>query len=278
FPILTLEPCSHHGKTPPCADLLVNSKVKKVWIGNTDPNPLVNGEGIRKLQAAGIEVECGLLDQMGKDINKRFFTFINQKRPYIILKWAETADGFIARSNFDSKWISNAYSRQLVHQWRAQEDAIMVGTNTALYDDPKLNVRDWTGKDPMRIVVDRQLRLPKKLQLFSDGIPTICFNNTKNGQQGAVQYIKTEQTQSLPFMLDVLHQKNVQSLIVEGGSGLLNSFLAQDLWDEIRCFRSGTTFGEGIASPMLQNGRLLTKPHSELDVQGDKLITIMNNR
>ena len=259
--------------------MLVRHQVKKVWIANTDPNPLVSGNGIRKLEAAGIEVTTGLLAATGEEVNKRFFTFMRQKRPYIMLKWAETADGFIARKNFDSKWISNAYSRQLVHQWRAHEDAIMVGTNTALHDDPKLNVRDWTGTDPLRIVVDRNLKLPKTLKLFTDDAATICFNEQQSAQQSAVEYVKIPPTKSLPFMMGFLHQKGIQSVIIEGGSGLLQSFLEENLWDEARVFRSETTFGDGIASPTYgTNSRLLAQPANEQDVQGDKLITIRNNR
>ena len=275
---VTLEPCSHHGKTPPCADLLIKNQVRKVWIANTDPNPLVSGRGIQKLEAAGIEVVTGLRADEGETVNKRFFTFMRRQRPYIILKWAETADGYIARKNFDSRWISNAYSRQLVHQWRAYEDAIMVGTNTALHDDPKLNVREWTGKDPLRIVIDRNLKLPETLQLFSDGKPTICFNNLDSTQKESVEYIRVEEKNPLACMMHSLYQKNIQSVIVEGGASLLNSFLEEGLWDEIRLFRSPTAFGEGIASPTKSAfGYLLTQPAEEHDVEGDKLIIINNN-
>ena len=275
---VTLEPCSHFGKTPPCADLLIRSEVKKVWVANTDPNPLVSGNGIRKLEAAGIEVATGLLEEVGEEINRRFFTFMREKRPYIILKWAETTDGFIARKNFDSKWISNSYSRQLVHKWRAEEDAIMVGTNTALHDDPQLNVRDWSGHDPLRIVMDRRLRLPQTLKLFSDGKPTLCFNEEKEGQSSATEYVKIPTEDPLSHILKNLRARGIQSMIVEGGTQLLSSFLDENLWDEIRIFKSATTFGEGIASPSLSfSGHLMTQPTSEQNVQGDKLITIRNN-
>jgi diaminohydroxyphosphoribosylaminopyrimidine deaminase/5-amino-6-(5-phosphoribosylamino)uracil reductase len=156
---VTLEPCAHYGKTPPCAKLLVEHLVKKVIISNVDPNPLVSGKGIEILRSAGIEVETGLLEQEGLELNKRFFKSIRENAPYIILKWAQTADGFIARDDFDSKWISNKISRKLVHKWRSEEDAILVGKNTAKYDNPTLNVRDWVGKDPLRIVIDHELVL-----------------------------------------------------------------------------------------------------------------------
>ncbi|MEQ9412696.1 MAG: bifunctional diaminohydroxyphosphoribosylaminopyrimidine deaminase/5-amino-6-(5-phosphoribosylamino)uracil reductase RibD, partial [Cyclobacteriaceae bacterium] len=148
---VNLEPCAHTGKTPPCADLLVKHKVKRVVIANVDPNPLVAGKGIAKLKDAGVEVLTGVLEEAGRELNKRFFTFLKHKRPFVILKWAQTSDGFIARENFDSKWISNEYSRKLVHKWRTEEDSILVGYNTALYDNPKLTARDWTGRNPVRI-------------------------------------------------------------------------------------------------------------------------------
>ena len=187
---VSLEPCAHFGKTPPCADLLVENQVKKVVICNTDPNPLVAGKGIVKLREAGIEVETGILEKEGLELNKRFFHYLEKKRPYIILKWAETADGFIARKNFDSKWISNTLSRKLVHKWRTEEDAILVGTNTALYDNPQLNARDWTGNNPVRIVIDRHLKLPADLHLFDEQIPTICYNLIKNRNSGNVTFVK----------------------------------------------------------------------------------------
>src|SRR5690606_24387137 len=156
---VNLEPCSHTGKTPPCADMLVRERVKKVVIANKDTNPLVDGGGIKKLSAAGIEVVTGVLEAEARALNRRFFSFIEKKRPYIILKWAQTSDGFIARENYDSKWISNEYARQLVHKWRTEEDAVLVGTNTARYDNPQLNVRDWSGRNPARIVIDKSLML-----------------------------------------------------------------------------------------------------------------------
>ncbi len=164
---VNLEPCSHFGKTPPCADLLIRHQVKKVVVCNNDPNPLVSGQGIAKLLNAGIEVVTGVLETEGRKLNKRFFTFVEKQRPYIILKWAQTVDGFVARENYESKWISNDFSRQLVHQWRSEEDAVLVGTKTAAHDNPKLDVRDWSGRNPVRVVIDRFLRLSATLHLFN---------------------------------------------------------------------------------------------------------------
>lgn len=264
---VTLEPCSHHGKTPPCADLLVQHQVKRVVICNVDTNPLVGGQGIAKLREAGIAVQTGVMATEGRWLNRRFFTFIEQNRPYIILKWAETADGFIARKNQDSKWISSPLSRMLVHRWRAEETAIMVGTNTALHDNPQLNVRDWSGNNPLRIVVDLSLRLPGSLRLFDGRQPTICYNLLKNDQRNNLQFVQVQTRDTLlTEIIQDLYARKIQSLIVEGGSALLNSFIAQQWWDEIRLFKSPQTFGSGIAAPVFQ-GNLLNVN----EVTGDRL-------
>jgi diaminohydroxyphosphoribosylaminopyrimidine deaminase / 5-amino-6-(5-phosphoribosylamino)uracil reductase len=247
---VTLEPCSHFGKTPPCSDLLIRHRLKRVVICNLDSNPLVSGRGIAKLQEAGIEVETGILEGQGRALNSRFFTYVEKKRPYVILKWAETADGFIARTNYDSKWISHPLSRKLVHQWRAEEDAILVGTRTALYDNPQLNVRDWSGRDPVRVVLDKQLQIPSFHHLFDQSQATICFNLLKNEKSGSIEYVQLEQSRDLiKPMLEALYQRKVQSVIVEGGSQLLQAFIEQQLWDEIRLFRSRAIFSDGIAAP-----------------------------
>ncbi len=250
---VTLEPCSHFGKTPPCADLLIKHQLKRVVICNVDTNPLVGGKGITKLREAGIEVETGILEQEGRMLNRRFFTFMEKKRPYIMLKWAQTADGFIARENHDSKWISNTLSRTLVHKWRTEEDAIMVGTQTALYDNPQLNVRNWTGKNPVRVVIDSQLRLPSSLALFDQKQFTICYNLIKNENKENLHLVMVENKENmLQEIIEDLYTRKIQSLIVEGGSKLLNSFIGLHLWDEARVFRSTQVFGKGIAAPLFQ--------------------------
>jgi len=263
---VNLEPCSHVGKTPPCADLLVESKVKRVVIANLDTNPLVAGNGIKKLRAAGIEVVTGILDKEGRELNKRFFTFIEKQRPYLILKWAETADGFVAQENFDSRWISNEFSRQLVHQWRSQEDAVMIGTRTAQHDNPQLNVRDWTGRDPVRIVLDRFLRLSGKLHLFDGKQKTICYNVLIHEENQNVLRIRVGESNFLKDVVSNLYQQKIQSVIVEGGSGTLSMFLEAGWWDEARIFTTSKKFGKGIKSPLI-HGSLV----SQQNIQGDWL-------
>jgi len=252
---VNLEPCSHFGKTPPCADLLVKHQVKKVVIANIDPNPLVSGKGIQKLKDAGIEVTTGVLESKGLELNKRFFSFLSKKRPYIILKWAETADGFIARENFDSKWISNEHSRQLVHKWRSEEDAVMVGTATALHDNPALTVRDWSGRNPTRIVLDRYNRLPKTLTLFDGQQQTICYTVSKSEAQKNFEFVKLNESSFQQSLLDDLAKRNIQSVIIEGGTTTLQQFINHDLWDEARIFTSDKEFVSGIPAPQF-NGNL----------------------
>lgn len=249
---VNLEPCSHFGKTPPCADLLIEHHVKKVVIANLDTNPLVAGEGIKKLRAAGIEVITGILDQEGRTLNKRFFTFMESHRPYLILKWAETADGFVAHENFDSKWISNEFSRMLVHKWRSEEDAVLVGSRTAQYDNPSLNVRDWTGRNPIRIVMDRFLKLSEKLNLFDHRQKTLCYNVLKHEESENLSLVRVGETHFLQNVLNDLYKRKIQSVIIEGGSATLNMFLENNLWDEARVFKSRRTFGKGIAAPLFR--------------------------
>ena len=236
---VTLEPCSHWGKTPPCADLLIENRVNRVICCNDDPNPLVSGQGFAKLRAAGITVETGILAKEGRELNARFFTFIEQKRPYIILKWAETTDGYLSGEAGQPIQISGPLSRRLVHRWRGDEDAIMVGTNTARTDNPRLDVRLWPGgRNPVRIVFDKSLSLPAHLHLFDGSQPTIVFHRqqqTALPERPNVTYLFTD---SLAQSLTELYQRNIQSVLVEGGTTLLQSFLDAGLWDELRVLRS----------------------------------------
>jgi len=261
---VNLEPCSHFGKTPPCVDLLIKHHVKKVVIANLDTNPLVAGFGIVKLKEMGIEVTVGVLDKLGWELNKRFFTFIEKQRPYIILKWAQTADGFIAQKNFESKWISNEFSRQLVHRWRSEEDAVLVGTHTASHDDPSLTVRDWTGRNPTRIVIDRFLRLNDHLRLFDKKENTICYNVLKHEEHKNLQLVRIDEKNFQQGLVHDLFKRNIQSVIVEGGAQTLQLFIDANLWDEARVFTSQRSFGEGIKAPIIK-GRLLAKQNIESD-------------
>lgn len=265
---VTLEPCAHWGKTPPCADLLVDKKVRKVVIGTVDTNPLVGGKGIQLLKDAGIEVVTGVLDKMVREQNKRFFTFMERKRPYVILKWAQTKDGFIARENYDSKWISNPYSRQLVHRWRSEEDAIMVGTLTAKYDNPQLNVREWSGRNPIRIAVDRNLTLDSSLHLFDQSQATLCYNQVKSHRTNNLEHVKLPEGFNIGEILEDLYQRKIQSLIVEGGAQLLNRFIQENLWDEARGFTGQVQFGSGIQAPKIH-----ATLFNEMEIMGD-LLTI----
>ena len=261
---VSLEPCAHFGKTPPCSELLIEKGIKKVVIACEDPFAEVDGKGIKQLRAAGLEVEVGLLKKDAIELNKRFFTFHQKKRPYIILKWAQTEDGFIARKNYDSKWISNQYSRQLVHKWRTEEDAILVGKNTALHDNPSLTAREWSGKNPLRILLDSNLEILNDFHLFNDDAKTLIFNSEKDENIGSNQWVKADLDAS--SIKKKLHELNIQSVIVEGGSQVLNSFIKENCWDEARVFTSSQTFEQGIESPKAK-GMLV---HDET-ILGDQL-------
>lgn len=255
---VTLEPCSHVGKTPPCADMLVANRLKRVVISNLDTNPLVAGKGIDKLRQAGIEVVTGILESEGRDVNRRFFTMMEKQRPYIILKWAETADGFIAREDGNSKWISNEFSRQLVHKWRAEEDAILVGSGTVQQDDPRLNVRDWSGRNPVRVILDRSLKLKGDFHVFDGLQKTILYNTQKNSEQKNHTMIRLSETNFLNDLVSSLHEQKIQSIIIEGGSHILNAFIQAGLWDEARVFTADVFFKKGFRAPTFQ-GNLLRR-------------------
>jgi len=246
---VTLEPCSHVGKTPPCADMLIKNQVKKVVVANLDSNPLVAGSGVKKLRSAGIEVITGILDTEGRALNKRFFTFMEKKRPYVILKWAETDDRFMARENYDSKWISNEYSRQLTHKWRSEEDAILVGAKTVAHDNPQLNVRNWSGRDPVRVVIDRFLKLDDQLEVFNKKQRTILYNLIKHEEHPNLSLIRLDEDNFLGGVLNHLYQQGIQSVFVEGGATTLNHFIDQGLWDEARVFQCPRVFERGVRAP-----------------------------
>jgi diaminohydroxyphosphoribosylaminopyrimidine deaminase/5-amino-6-(5-phosphoribosylamino)uracil reductase len=245
---VNLEPCAHHGKTPPCADMLVAHRVKKVVISNVDSNELVAGKGIEKLRNAGIEVVTGVLEEEGRYLNRRFFTFMEKRRPYIILKWAETADRFISCNKNGPDRISNEFTQKMVHCWRSEEDAFLVGTQTAEADNPKLSVREWTGRNPIRVVIDRYLRLNHSLHLFDGTQPTIVYNTIKDEENENLRYVRINDINDI---INDLYKKKVQSLVVEGGAITLNLFISAGLWDEARVFTSPLLFDFGVSAPTL---------------------------
>lgn len=257
---VTLEPCSHFGKTPPCSDLIIEKQIPNVVIGTIDTHSVVAGKGIEKLKKNGCNVVVGVLEEECKLHHKRFFTVQNKNRPYVILKWAETADGFIApkeKENQAPVWISNEYAKQLVHKWRAEEHAILVGTHTVLADNPKLNVRSWTGNNPVRVVIDRSLKLDASLAVFDESVKTIVITSLdKESIHENLIFEKVNFKKELPKqILEVLSKHKIQSVIVEGGAVTLQSFIAENLWDEARVFIGNNEFKEGVKAPIL-NARL----------------------
>lgn len=267
---VNLEPCSHFGKTPPCADALIEAGIPEVVVGCGDPNPKVNGQGVARLQAAGVRVITGILEQESIELNRRFITRITQGRPWIILKWAQTADGFLARSNFNSKWISNPSSRQMVHAWRTEEDAVLVGARTALYDNPKLSVRDWPGRNPVRVVIDPKKNLPEHLCLFDGSQPTLVYTIDHQASVESTEWIALREHQASGFTLSMLHDlacRNVSSILVEGGAVTLTELIKLDLWDEARIFTAPKKFGEGIAAPALSRSSKIL----EIKIEEDRL-------
>jgi diaminohydroxyphosphoribosylaminopyrimidine deaminase / 5-amino-6-(5-phosphoribosylamino)uracil reductase len=264
---VSLEPCAHFGKTPPCADLIIEKKIRKVVIGCRDPFPLVAGKGIEKLLAAGIEVVLGVLEDQCWEINKRFFTFHTLRRPYIVLKWAQTVDGRIANGNYSRIRISNDLTNRLVHKWRSEEMAILVGTNTALFDDPELTTRLWPGSNPIRLVVDMNLRLPASLKLFDGMHKTIVFNKLRHSEHLNLLYYQVTDDVSLVYqILNALCQLKIQSVLVEGGTALLQSFVDEGMWDEARVITNeALSVGSGLPAPLLKEAQIQTTEDIDTD-------------
>ena len=252
---VSLEPCSHYGKTPPCADLIISKRIPNVVVGMVDPFGKVNGNGINKLRAAGCNVKVGVLEDECRQLNRAFITFHTKKRPYIILKWAESSDGFIdGVRGADNRpvWLTNEACRALVHRWRAESGAIMVGYNTALLDNPQLNVRAWTGRDPLRIVTDRTLQLPGNLYLFDRSQPTWRLNTINNdGTENLQNVLLPWGDAMLPALMQRLYDAQINRLIVEGGTRLLQSFIDAGLWDEALIFKSPVVLGGGVMAPTI---------------------------
>ena len=274
---VSLEPCSHFGKTPPCSDLIIENKIPNVVIGTVDPNEKVAGRGIQKLRAAGIQVTIGILENECNELNKRFFTFHQKKRPYIILKWAETVDGFIAPLSKNEQkpvWITNSYSRQLVHKWRSEEQAILTGTQTVMDDNPSLNVRDWHGNQPIKIILDRQNRLAEDLAVFNSNEKTIVISEAKKDfkNKNCTSEIINFKENLAQEVCGVLFKNNIQSVIIEGGAKTLQTFIDANLWDEARVFRGENSFYNGTKAPIFSGN--LVKQQTILD---DTLLTYHNH-
>lgn len=254
---VSLEPCSHFGKTPPCSDLIIKHNISKVVIGTIDPFAKVAGKGIEKLKNGDCEVIIGVLEAECVASNKRFFAFHQHKRPYIILKWAATQDGFIDKIRHENdpiqpNWITNKFSRQLVHKWRSEEAAILVGTNTAITDNPKLNTRDWHGKNPVRIVLDKSLRIPESYALFDQTIKTIILTEQQKESQENVVFETIDFSKNIAKQIcAILYKHELQSVIIEGGKQTLQTFIDANLWDEARIFTGNVLFQQGIEAPRL---------------------------
>ncbi|MBE8727115.1 bifunctional diaminohydroxyphosphoribosylaminopyrimidine deaminase/5-amino-6-(5-phosphoribosylamino)uracil reductase RibD [Flavobacterium hungaricum] len=275
---VSLEPCSHFGKTPPCCDLIIANKIPNVVVGTVDPNEKVAGRGIKKLLEAGVNVTVGILEDECNELNKRFFTFHQKKRPYIILKWAESQDGFLAPEKTTDQerrpiWITNVYSRQLVHKWRTEEQSILAGTNTVIDDNPKLNARDWSGNNPVRIALDRNNRINKDSFIFDDSLKTFIFSDKKtNSSTENTQFEAIDFSQNIiPQILETLYQNQIQSIIVEGGRQTLQSFLDENIWDEARIFVGKTIFRNGTKAPILARTNSIKS-----NILTDELIQIRN--
>lgn len=270
---VNLEPCAHFGKTPPCADLLIHHQLKRVVVGIRDPFLDVDGKGIEKLEAAGTEVRLNVLEKECRYLNRRFLTRVIHQRPFIILKWARTANGYFAPHNSIQSWISGPLSKKIVHKWRAEEDALIIGKQTAIIDNPQLSAREWKGKNPTRIIIDRNLNVPLSNHVYSHQAKTIFFNELKTGISDNISYIQMEDMhfylpQKIAYQLYLM---DIQSVIIEGGANLLNQFISAGMWDEARIFNSSDNWETGIYSPHI-NGKLVSSSVIDRD-----LLTVYQN-
>jgi len=274
---VSLEPCSHFGKTPPCADLILKYKIPNVVIGTIDPNSKVAGKGIQKLIDSGVNVTVGILEKECNELNKRFFTFHKKNRPYIILKWAESSDGFISPKNKSEQkpvWISNDYSRQLVHKWRSEEQAILVGTQTIMDDNPSLTVREWVGKNPIRVVIDKENSIDSSSNVLDNQAKTIVFSNKEvTSNSDTIQYLKINfDKNSTQVIVEKLYENNIQSIIIEGGRKTIQSFIDANLWDEARVFIGEIKLLEGTKAPAINRAI-----NSKSGLNNDTLIIYRND-
>lgn len=261
---VNLEPCNHQGKTPPCTEAIAQTGISRVVVATLDPNPQVAGQGVEALRAMGKTVEVGLMAHEAQELNRRFFTHHTQRRPYIVLKWAQSADGFIDSDRSADEppvWITNNAARVLVHRWRAEEMAILVGTSTVVRDNPQLTVRHWCGNNPLRVVLDRTLRIPAESHVFDGSTPTLVFagKNLRSSQRSdTLSQIPNLDLELVDFMkgitgvlLDALYTRGVTSLMIEGGTLLISNFMAHGLWDEARVFVGNSFIRRGVAAPCI---------------------------
>ena len=286
---VSLEPCTHFGKTPPCVDLIINNKIPHVVIGCRDSFAAVNGKGLERLKAASVQVTPGILENGCRELNKRFFTYHEKQRPYIILKWAQSSDGKMASlpdSYRDTQegtlkhagsgrlLISNEFTNRLVHKWRTEEAAIMVGTNTALLDDPALTARLWPGNSPTRLVIDMDLKLPSFLKLFDGTVETIVFNQHKQEKGAMLSFYKIDKDEAfIPQILNAIHKLQLQSVIIEGGAKLLQSFIDENAWDEARVISNEQLkIGKGLNAPVFKSNTL----YEEQKLQNDTISFFRN--
>ena len=274
---VSLEPCAHFGKTPPCSDLIIQMGIPRVVIGTSDPFAEVSGRGIEKLRGRGIDVVTGILEEECRWLNRRFFTFHEKNRPYIILKWAQSADGYMApdaaRGERKPVWITNSLSRQFVHKCRSEEASILVGTQTAIADNPSLTVRDWAGPSPLRLLIDRSAKVPDNSNLLDGTEETVVFTERENSSIGKVKYVKLDFTKNiLPQLLEYLYKRDILSLYVEGGAKTLEHFIRQGLWDEAHLFTGSVFLGSGIRSPEIEGKVAFTKTFNE-----DRMVVLLNS-
>lgn len=271
---VNLEPCSHYGKTPPCADLILTKQIPRVVIGSYDPNPKVAGKGIQRLKDAGVEVTTEVLKAESDFLNRRFLTYHTLHRPYVLLKWAQSTDGFMGLNEPKQVWLTNAESKKLSHKWRTEEQAILVGRNTVMVDDSELTARLWPGNNPLRVVIDRNLVLGLDKKIFNNKADTLIVNELKEETTGNLDYCKIDFTNQVSAqILNLLYQRNILSVIIEGGAQTLQSFIAVNLWDEARIFTTPHTLKNGIPAPVLP-GKLI----EETTIENDKLQVLLNTR
>jgi len=247
---VTLEPCNHQGNTPPCTDAILKNEIKKVVIASVDDHNIVDGKGLHRLKENGVEIETGLLDEENRFLNRRYFTSINKKRPYIILKWAQTKNGYFAPIDEQQKWLTGDLFKTLNHKWRAEEQAILIGTKTAIIDNPSLTVRNYKGNSPIKILIDKDLKVSNEANIYQSKAKTIVFNQIKSSNENHIHFIQIDfKNEVLQQILNHLHQQKIQSVIIEGGAFTLNQFIKSGFWDEARIATNQAEWKEGIAAP-----------------------------